>query len=74
MTSDDSGQQRHLPAVVHLGTQLAKRLRDRLRQRHASGQQLSGSPAGRPPVLLHAIDNDAVEIRDQHWDLKKLGR
>ena len=45
-----------------------------LRQLGAGGQQLRSSAAGRPPVLLHAIDDDSVEIRDQHWDLKKLGR
>ena len=61
------GHQHHLPALMDQGAKLAEGRRHRLRQGLLRGgsQQLQGGAAGRPPIFLHAVDQHAVEIKDE---------
>ena len=61
-----SGQQHHLPAVMHPGTQASEPLR------HLEGTEPVGVPMeplgghrGTPPVFRHPIDDHTVEVEDE---------
>ena len=68
---------------MNTGAQAAKGIRDFVRcvKREAmGGRELKGSAAGRPPVLVHSVDEHAVEIEhqqgagNQRGEDEKLGR
>ena len=73
-----SGQQHHLPTVMHPRPQLTEGVWHLIGRRTLGGslKMKAGMPST-PPVLRHAIDDDPVEIEDQQGSIihgQKLGR